>query len=98
MATLDRVPGNGLRILLKGAPDRLLSRCGEQRAANGGTEPLDLAFWETELDTLGGQALRVLAAPTRKLTEEKNNLALGDVDRERACLVVIGCTHRPRPQ
>src|SRR5271166_769064 len=41
MATLDRVPGNGLRILLKGAPpDRLLSRCGEQRAASGAAEPL----------------------------------------------------------
>src|SRR5258708_8010925 len=64
MATLDRVPGNGLCILLKGAPDRLLSRCADQRAANGGMEPLDLAFWEQQIDPLGGQGLRALPAPS----------------------------------
>ena len=37
MATLDRVLGKGLRVLVKGAPDRLLSRCAEERAASGAT-------------------------------------------------------------
>src|SRR5208337_4015087 len=49
MATLDRAPANGLRILLKGAPDRLLSRCAEQRGASDAREPLDLAFASREL-------------------------------------------------
>ena len=72
MATLDRVPANGLRILVKGAPDRLLSRCAEQRAASGVAEPLDQPFWEKQIDALGGQGLRVLAAASREVTEEQD--------------------------
>ncbi|MBV8414930.1 MAG: HAD-IC family P-type ATPase, partial [Verrucomicrobia bacterium] len=41
MATLNQVPENRLRILLKGAPDRLLNRCTLERAANGEPESLD---------------------------------------------------------
>jgi magnesium-transporting ATPase (P-type) len=98
MATLNRVPGNGLRILLKGAPDRLLSRCAEQRGANGGTEPLDLAFWEKEIDALGGQGLRVLAAASRKVKEEKSDLTLGDLDKDMEFMGLVGIIDPPRPE
>jgi len=98
MATLDRVPGNGLRILLKGAPDRLLSRCAEQRAANGGTEPLDLAFWEKQIDTLGGQGLRVLAAASCKVEENKSDLTLRDLDKDLEFMGLVGIIDPPRPE
>ena len=98
MATLDRVPGNGLRILLKGAPDRLLSRCAEQRAATGGTEPLDLAFWERQIDALGGQGLRVLAAATRQVKEDKSDLRLGDLDKDLRFMGLVGIIDPPRPE
>jgi magnesium-transporting ATPase (P-type) len=98
MATLNRVPGNGLRILLKGAPDRLLSRCAEQRGANGGTEPLDLAFWEKEVDALGGQGLRVLAAASRQVKEEKSDLTLGDLDKDMEFMGLVGIIDPPRPE
>ena len=98
MATLNRVPGNGLRILLKGAPDRLLSRCAEQRGANGGNEPLDLAFWEKEIDGLGGQGLRVLAAASRQVKEEKSDLTLGDLDKDMEFMGLVGIIDPPRPE
>jgi magnesium-transporting ATPase (P-type) len=98
MATLNRVPGNGLRILLKGAPDRLLSRCAEQRVANGGTEPLDPAFWEKQIDELGGQGLRVLAAASREVKEDKSDLTLGDLDKDMEFMGLVGIIDPPRPE
>ena len=98
MATLDRAPANGLRILLKGAPDRLLSRCAEQRGASDAREPLDLAFWEKQIDALGGQGLRVLAAASRELREEKSDLTMGDLDKDLVFLGLVGIIDPPRPE
>jgi magnesium-transporting ATPase (P-type) len=98
MATLDRMPANGLRILLKGAPDRLLSRCAEQRSASGAAEPLDLAFWEKQIDTLGGQGLRVLAAASREMKEDKKDLTMGDLDKDLVFLGLVGIIDPPRPE
>src|SRR5215472_8560020 len=98
MATLDRVPGNGLRILLKGAPDRLLSRCAEERAANGETQPLDRAFWENQIDGLGSQGLRVLAAANREVKEDKGDLTIEDLDKDLVFLGLVGIIDPPRPE
>ena len=98
MATLDRVPENGLRILLKGAPDRLLSRCAEQRAASGATEPLELAFWEKQIDALGGQGLRVLAAASRQVKDDKSDLTLADLDKDMTFVGLVGIIDPPRPE
>jgi calcium-translocating P-type ATPase len=98
MATLVRLPGDSLRILLKGAPDRLLSRCAEERSASGATEPLDRAFWEKQIDTLGGQGLRVLAAASREVKENKSDLAIGDLDHGMVFLGVVGIIDPPRPE
>ncbi len=98
MATLDRLPTNGLRILLKGAPDRLLSRCAEQRAVSGIAEPLDLPFWEKQIDLLGSQGLRVLAAANREVIEDKTDLTIGDLDKNLVFLGLVGIIDPPRPE
>jgi magnesium-transporting ATPase (P-type) len=98
MATLDRVPGNSMRILLKGAPDRLLNRCAEERAASGLTEPLDRVFWEKQIDALGSQGLRVLAAACREVTQEKSDLTIGDLDQDLVFLGLVGIIDPPRPE
>jgi magnesium-transporting ATPase (P-type) len=71
MATLNRVPGGGTRILLKGAPDRLLDRCPGAATGRGATEPLDRAFWEQQIEELSNQGLRVLAAAARDVDAGK---------------------------
>src|SRR5271165_5677305 len=98
MATLDRVLGKGLRVLLKGAPDRLLSRCAEERAASGATEPLDRAFWEKQIDALGGKGLRVLAAASREVKEDKSDLTTADLDMDLVFLGLVGIIDPPRPE
>src|SRR5699024_423710 len=58
MATLDDMP-RGPVIHLKGAPDRLLDRCDRQSSPDGGTEPLDRAYWEEKIEEFGARGLRV---------------------------------------
>ena len=98
MATLDQMPGSGPRILLKGAPDRLLSRCTLEWAANGGTEPLDRAFWEKQIDALGSQGLRVLAAAGREVNEDKRELTIKDLDTDMVFIGLVGIIDPPRPE
>ncbi|MBA3059473.1 MAG: cation-transporting P-type ATPase [Gammaproteobacteria bacterium] len=98
MATLDRLPGGGARILLKGAPDRLLARCGLQRGADGASEPLDTGFWEAEIDALSNEGLRVLAAAARDVDDGKGELALDDLGEDLVFLGLVSIIDPPRPE
>jgi len=44
MATLNHDHHGNAWVFVKGAPERILSMCGEQRNAAGGAEPLNQAF------------------------------------------------------
>ncbi|MCC5797300.1 MAG: cation-transporting P-type ATPase [Methylophaga sp.] len=98
MATLIETKQGQRRILLKGAPDRLLDRCHYQRSADGTTEPLDKAFWETEIDALGAEGLRVLAAAAREVESGHDDLKLTDLDKDMVFLGLIGIIDPPRPE
>nr|BFF12089.1 hypothetical protein GCM10025699_33920 [Microbacterium flavescens] len=62
MATLNEGADGSRAILVKGAADRLLERSTSQRGVSG-PERLDIGLWETVIDDLGRDGLRVLAAP-----------------------------------
>lgn len=98
MASLERLPEGKQRILLKGAPDRLLERCHLQRAADGSVEPLDKSFWEAEIDALGAEGLRVLAAAARDVETEHSELKMVDVEQDMVFLGLIGIIDPPRPE
>ena len=98
MATLNTAPGGTRRILLKGAPDRLLDRCTTELGASGGLEPLERSFWETEIDALSAEGLRVLAAAAREVADDKDALALEDLEQDMVFLGLIGIIDPPRPE
>ena len=98
MATLDRVPDGGARILLKGAPDRLLDRCQRQRAADEATEALDRDFWEQQIDLLSDEGLRVLAAAVREVDAGHSDLTLDDLEQDLVFLGLVGIIDPPRPE
>lgn len=98
MATLTRVPGGGPRIMLKGAPDRLLDRCRFQRTAGDASEPLDRAFWEGQIESLAREGLRVLAAAGRSADEGRTELTMEDLERDMEFLGVVGIIDPPRPE
>ena len=98
MATLHRVPAGGSRILLKGAPDRLLDRCGVQRAADGSTEALERGFWDGQIEDLGRRGLRVLAAAVRDVDAGQDDLALDDLEQGMVFLGLVGIIDPPRSE
>ncbi len=69
MATLQDVDGRRT-ILVKGAPDRLLARCGN----------VDRALWNERIDALGSRGLRVLAAARRQVGREVTTITTDDID------------------
>lgn len=96
MATLDERADGSTTIQLKGAPDRVLDRCTAQRREDGSSEPIDRDFWEHQIDELGGQGMRVLAAATRKAEDTQLDPdTLGD-DFELCGFVAI--VDPPRPE
>ena len=99
MATLNRLPGEEeTRILLKGAPDRLLDRCSQQRGADGNPEPLDRDFWEQQVDALSGEGLRVLAAAAREAEPDPALLTMAALEENMVLLGIIGIIDPPRPE
>ena len=97
MATLDRTNAAGTRILMKGAPDRLLTCCTQQRSADGTDEPLDPAFWEERIAALGGDGLRVLAAAARRVPDDVVTLDADDL-AGMTFFGLVGIADPPRPE
>lgn len=81
MATLDtHADREGLVIHLKGAPDRLLERCSTERVADGGTRPLKRDHWDAEIERLGAEGMRVLAAAELKVPADTREISTEDID------------------
>ena len=98
MATLNTAPGGTRRILLKGAPDRLLDRCTSELGAEDALQPLDRAFWDEQIEALSAEGLRVLAAAAREVADDKDALALEDLEEDMVFLGLIGIIDPPRPE
>ena len=98
MATLNRAPDGAARILVKGAPDRLLDRCPSQRDAEGTTRTLDRAFWDRRIEELSDRGLRVLAAAARDVGQDKRDLAIEDLEDDLEFLGLVGIIDPPRPE
>ena len=98
MATLNTSPAGIRRILLKGAPDRLLDRCRQELGTDGQLQAIDRAFWEQRIDALSGEGLRVLAAAARQVDDGKQHLAIEDLADGMVFLGLVGIIDPPRPE
>jgi magnesium-transporting ATPase (P-type) len=99
MATLNRLPEDGQRrLLVKGDPDRLLDWCEEQLGTDGSVIPLDRDYWNGRVTALAEQGLRVLAAAGRDSADEREDLAMSDLDEGLVFLGLVGIVDPPRPE
>jgi magnesium-transporting ATPase (P-type) len=97
MATVDQAPGGQHVLLVKGAPDRLLERSRAELASGGGTQDIDVAWWEARIDELSSEGLRVLAAARRDDMTPREELSLEDV-HGLVFVGVVGIVDPPRPE
>ena len=74
MSTVHAMPGGGVRVMVKGAPDVLLRRClmgeAERHRALSANE------------SMAGRALRVLGVAYRDLNQKPSNLSSGTLERD----------------
>ncbi len=98
MATLVHVADNRQHILLKGAPDALMNLCQHQRGKDNALEELDRGFWEQQVEELGSQGLRVLAAAARDVDGSMDTLKEEDLEHDMVFLGVVGIIDPPRPE
>lgn len=96
MATTAEMPGGTSRVLVKGAPDRLLERSVLQRTAEG-TAPLERAWWDEQIEELSSAGLRVLAAAERSAAPgDGETLSIDSLGGELTFLGIVGIVDPPR--
>jgi magnesium-transporting ATPase (P-type) len=98
MGVLARAPDGALHVLVKGAPDRILERCIAQTGPTGDPEPLDLEFWESQIEEIGARGLRVLAAAHACPDAGTSTLSHADLDDELELAGLVGIVDPPRPE
>lgn len=98
MASLEKSPDSSVRILMKGAADRLLGHCNVQLGEDNSAEPIDVEYWESKVEELGRKGFRVLAAAHRDVPELTESLEVEDVESEMVFLGIVGILDPPRPE
>ena len=96
MATLHHDPENHAFVSVKGAPERLLSMCRNQRSHSGNTEPLNEAYWREMADTVAGQGQRVLVLAAMSVKPEMAALEHADIEGTLTLVGMVGLLDPPR--
>ncbi|WP_300659282.1 HAD-IC family P-type ATPase [Hydrogenophaga sp.] len=94
MATLHHDHAGRVFVLLKGAPERVLSLCVSDSA--GG--PLDRAAWQARMDETASQGQRVLALAECDLPAGTVGLNMGDITPRFTLLGLVGLMDPPRAE
>jgi Ca2+-transporting ATPase len=94
MSTLHR-DDEGVLMLVKGAPEKLLDRCSEGLGPQGGV-PFDPEPLLGQAERMAEQGLRVLAFALRRLPALPESLEVDALERELTFLGLVGLIDPPR--
>ncbi|MFO7546347.1 MAG: HAD-IC family P-type ATPase [Trueperaceae bacterium] len=98
-ASLHREAVGGACIAyVKGAPERLLARCGQQRSTTGGEEPLDRERWERALTELAADGHRVLAVACKTMANDTVEITHASLRDGLAMLGFVAMIDPPRAE
>ncbi len=98
MATLHSHDEQGVVVLVKGAPERILAMSHDQLAVGGKTAALDQAYWSEQIDSTAGDGQRVLAFAMRRMPAGHQQLSEKDIEGELTLIGVAGLIDPPRPE
>ncbi|AUA57835.1 Probable cation-transporting ATPase F [Achromobacter spanius] len=98
MATLCHDHQRQAFIYVKGAPERILAMCANQRAADGGVEPLNTPYWHAESDRIAASGQRLLGFAVQSMKPTHTVLENSDVDGTLTLLGMVGMIDPPRAE
>ncbi len=98
MATLHHHHEGHAQVFVKGAPERIVSMCRAQRAADGASVPLDAAYWTDRAEAIAALGQRVLAFAARPAALEHTVLDHDGVDGSLTLLGMVGMIDPPRAE
>lgn len=97
MATLHHDHAGHGFIYLKGAPERVLEMCHQQRI-RGEDVPIDKAYWEAHMDNMANRGQRLLAIAFKPAAANHQSLSFNDVKGGLTLLGVVGIIDPPREE
>jgi len=97
MATLHHSHAGTAFIFLKGAPERVLEICTQQRMP-GSDQPLDSKYWLARIEEMAQQGQRVLAIALKPVSCEQIELKFSDVEDGLIMLGMFGLIDPPREE
>jgi magnesium-transporting ATPase (P-type) len=97
MATLHHDHAGHAFAFVKGAPERVIAMCAQQRAG-GEDRPIDPAFWHARIEALAAAGFRVLALAMAPMAQGKRELAFADVEGGLTLLALAGIMDPPRDE
>ena len=98
MATLNHNHEGHAWVFVKGAPERLLTMCANQRGANGQTEALDTAYWNKQAESIAALGQRVLAFAVKQVPPNNTVLEHADLEGSLTLLGLMGMIDPPRDE
>ncbi|MCC5846522.1 MAG: cation-transporting P-type ATPase [Verrucomicrobia bacterium] len=97
MATLHETPDGERMIFLKGAPERVLERCHQQRGADGDRD-LTPDHWDQAMDHVARRGERLLALAVKSVPKDQSTLDFDDVKDGFVMLGLTGIIDPPRDE
>ena len=85
-------------IYVKGAPERIIAMCADQRAADGGTAPVDTGYWHQQVDEIAAYGQRVLALAVRSGPQEHLALSAAELEGHLVLIGLVGLIDPPRAE
>ncbi len=98
MATLNHKSNGSARVVVKGAPEQILSMCQRQRTGAGKAGQLDRAYWDEKSREIAAQGQRVLAIAVKSVPATKAALDVASVQDELVLVGLVGLIDPPRPE
>ena len=98
MATLNHDHEGHALVLVKGAPERILSMCKNQRGVNGDVQALDTSYWNSKAEEIAAQGQRVLAFAAMAVKPDHMVLEHQNVENTLTLLGMVGMIDPPRAE
>ncbi|SFR51811.1 cation-transporting P-type ATPase [Thiomicrospira sp. ALE5] len=97
MATLHHDHEQQGYIFIKGAPEKILAMCQQQRTQQGDV-PIDVDFWHQAMEKLAERGQRVLAIAVKPVPASQLELGFNDVQDGAILLNLFGIIDPPREE